>query len=216
MVNLDRNEPAPICLQAKIDYKCGDVLEKLEKVFFGKCYICETDLFSKNVEHFCAHKGNTSLKFDWNNIFLACNHCNNIKLSTDILNCTNPKHDVEDRIVYNSISYIEQPIEIKANINFKKDKLTKNTVILLNKVFNGHTKIKSRDANTLKEYFIEEMLQFQKLMLDYNKERNNKYKLAAIEENIKAELHKGSKLTAFKRQIIKNYSNYHSLMEYFD
>jgi len=215
MVNLERKEAAPTCLQAQIDYKCGDVLEKLEKVFYGKCYICETAIFSTNVEHFKPHKGNKVLKFDWNNLFLACNHCNNIKLTTEILNCTDPNHDVEERIEYNSISFIEQPIEIKANNNYN-DKLTTDTVDLLNKVYNGHTKIKTRDAIKLKEKLLQEMIQFQQLMLNYSKEKNNKYKLAEIERNIKAEIHKGSELASFKRQIIKNYSNYHNLKIYFD
>ncbi len=216
MVNINRIEPAPACLKQQIDYNCGDVLERLEKDFFGKCYICETNLFSTNIEHFIAHKGDKTLKFDWNNLFLACNHCNNIKLTTEILNCTDPKHNVEERIIYNPISYTEQDIEIKADNQFTTDVLTQNTVDVLNKVYNGHTKIKTRDAKKLKEFFLEEMMQFQKLMLDYHKEKNNKHKLAEIEKNIKTELHKGSKLTAFKRQIIKNFTNYHKLKQYFD
>jgi len=215
MVNIERKEPAPTCLQTQTDYKCGDVLEKLEKVFFGKCYICETATFSTNVEHFKAHQGDIALKFDWNNLFLACNHCNNIKLTTEILNCTDPNHDVEERIEYNSISVIEQPIEIKANNNYN-DKLTKDTVDLLNKVYNGHTKIKTIDAKKLKMSLIKEMLQFQNLMLDYYEGKNNIHKLAEIERNIKVELHKGSKLTAFKRQIIKDFENYSPLKQYFD
>jgi len=216
MVNIKRKEPAPVCLEKQIDYNCDDVLEKLEKVFFGKCYICETNLFSTNIEHFKAHQGNKSLKFDWNNLFLGCSHCNNIKLTNEILNCTESKQDVENQIIYNSISYEEQNIEIKVADKFYNDELTKNTVDLLNKVYNGHTKIKTKDAKKIKLFFLEEMMQFQSLMILYGKEKNNKLKITEIEKNIKAELHKGSKLTAFKRQIIKNFLNYKSLKQYFD
>ncbi len=60
------------------------------------------------------------------------------------------------------------------------------------------------------------MLQFRDLILKYNKERHNKLKTSENEKNIEAELHKGSKLTAFKRQIIKDFKNYHKLKQYFD
>ena len=62
MINIERKETAPDCLKKEIDYKCEDVLEKLENDFFGKCYICEKNLFSTNVEHFIAHKGDNTLK----------------------------------------------------------------------------------------------------------------------------------------------------------
>ncbi len=83
-------------------------------------------------------------------------------------------------------------------------------------MYNGHTKIKTRDANNLKEYLLEEMLQFQQLMLRYSKEKHNKFKISEIEKHIEAELHKGSKLTGFKRQVIKTFKNYHELKQYFD
>ncbi len=215
MINITRKEKAPDCLKKQTNYNCEDVLEKLEKDFLGKCYICETNQFSTNVEHFKAHKGNKKLKFDWENLYLACNHCNNIKLTTDILDCTNPKQNVEEQIIYNSISEIKEKIKIKVNELYKNDKLTLQTVDILNKVYNGHTKIKEIDANNLKIYFLEEMLYFQGLMLKYNKEKFNEKKLSKIESKIEDELHKGSKLTAFKRQIIKKY-NYKKLQKYFD
>ena len=59
------------------------------------------------------------------------------------------------------------------------------------------------------------MLQFQQLMLEYSKEKHNKFKTSEIENNIEAELHKGSKLTAFKRQIVKDFKNYHKFKQYF-
>jgi len=216
MINIERTEIAPDCLKKEIDYNCGDVLEKLEADFLGKCYMCETDLFSTNIEHFKPHKDNKKLKFDWKNLFLAYDRCNNIKLTNEILDCTNPEFDVEKRLVYKSIFYVEQDIEIEVDTAYKNESLTKNTVVLLNKIYNGHTKIKTRDAKKIKEYFLEEMLQFQQLMLKYSKEKHNKLKVNEIEKNIKSELHKGSKLTAFKRQIIENYKNYHHLKQYFD
>lgn len=45
-----------------------------------------------------SHKGNLDLKFDWDNLFLSCKHCNNTKGDRfdNILNCMD--EDVEDCI----------------------------------------------------------------------------------------------------------------------
>lgn len=215
MINIQRKESMPECLKKEIDYKCGDVLDKLEKDFYDKCYICETDLFSINVEHFIPHKGDKKLKYDWNNLFRACSYCNSIKRTTEILNCTDENSGIEDKIIYNPIYNVEEDIRIELNAE-ENDKLAQNTVQVLNKVYNGHTPIKTKNAKKMKLALIEEMLQFQKLMSDYAKEKHNKLKTKRIEQSIAEELHKGSKLTAFKRQIIKNFENYHKLKQYFD
>ncbi len=212
MVRIIRTEIAPQCLEDQIDYKWVDVIEKLEKDFHGKCYICETDQFSINVEHFIPHKGIPLLKFKWENLFFACNHCNNIKLATEILDCTNPNFD-NDCIQFTPIFFIESDIKITT---VKTDNVTKNTVDLLNKVYNGHTTIKTKDAEKLKKYLVEEMLTFQNLMLKYSKKKHNEYERDKIEKKISYELSKRSKLTAFKRQVIKDIAGYSNFKQFFD
>ncbi len=213
MINITRKETAPDCLKKQTDYNCDDVLEKLETDFFGKCYICETNLFSTNIEHFKAHQNDKKLKFEWTNLFLACGHCNNIKSTTEILNCTVPKHDVENKITYKPLYLPANEVKISTT---ESDELSLNTINILNKVYNGHTKIKKRDGLTLKEYLVEEMLSFHNLILNYSRAKHNKIKLSRMEICIKEELHKGSKLTAFKRQIIKDNTKYHQFKKYFD
>jgi len=213
MIYIQRKESKPTCLDKKIDYKCGDVLQKLQNDFYGKCYICETAPSSTNVEHFIPHNNNITLKFDWNNLFLACSHCNNIKLQTHILNCT-VLTDIENRIEFGEITDVRTSVTIKCKENYQNDKLTKDTVDLLIKVYNGHTEIKMIDANKLKEKLVEDIIYFKKLLLDYSKERYNELKVKSIEEKIKEELHKGSKLTAFKRQIVRE--KYKEFEKYFD
>ncbi len=201
MINIARTETAPDCLKKQQNYECENVLEKLKIDFFGKCYICETSLFSTNVEHFKAHRGDKKLKFEWTNLFLACGHCNNIKLSTDILNCTDSKHDVENWISYKPIFVPVGEVEISAK---RKNKLTIDTVNILNKVYNGHTNIKTTDAQKIKDEIVKEMIVLQRLLLQYSKEKYNELEITDIEKDIRKKLHKGSKLTAFKRQVIKD------------
>ena len=106
MLFFEKSQPAPACLKiekkkANGDYKCGDVLPRLKKDFKNKCYICEQkEPTSINVEHFIPHKGDSELKFSWDNLFWSCAHCNNIKSDkyNNILNCTDINDDVEQNL----------------------------------------------------------------------------------------------------------------------
>lgn len=54
----------------------------MRKNFHNECYICEMDnLQDPQVEHLRPHFNgkNIDLKFDWNNLFWSCGHCNSVK-----------------------------------------------------------------------------------------------------------------------------------------
>lgn len=87
MVKVKRSMPAPESLEAEKakangSYEKADVVERLRKDFHNKCYICEMDnLQDPQVEHLKPHFNgkNKDLKFDWNNLFWSCGHCNGVK-----------------------------------------------------------------------------------------------------------------------------------------
>lgn len=87
MVRVKRSMPAPESLEieknkASGSYEKTDVVERLRKDFHNKCYICEMDnLQDPQVEHLRPHFNgkNIDLKFDWNNLFWSCGHCNSVK-----------------------------------------------------------------------------------------------------------------------------------------
>ncbi len=101
MVKVERSFPAPESLAveaAKINgsYKEKDVTERLKKDFHDKCYICEIKgLQDPEVEHLLPHKNGKypERKFDWNNLFWCCGHCNSIKnngkYDSGIIDCCN-------------------------------------------------------------------------------------------------------------------------------
>ena len=61
-------------------YNTPEVNAALKEMFHGKCYICENrQIVSYQIEHLNPHRGNTELKFDWDNLFLSCAYCNNTK-----------------------------------------------------------------------------------------------------------------------------------------
>lgn len=85
-------------------YNIPEVVNALKEEFHDKCYICEQkNIKNINIEHFKPHKGsNKELMFDWNNLYYACGHCNNLKLSKydNILDPGNSEEDVEESIHY--------------------------------------------------------------------------------------------------------------------
>lgn len=87
MVKIERTPVAPASLateKAKQSgtYRGNDVVQQLHQDFYGKCYLCEIDqLQSVEVEHLKAHHNGADRdrKFDWNNLFYSCAHCNGVK-----------------------------------------------------------------------------------------------------------------------------------------
>lgn len=89
MVRVERSYPAPKSLETEStkpngSYNQKDVTERLKRDFHDKCYICELKgLQDPEVEHLLPHKNGKypQRKFDWDNLFWCCGHCNRIKNS---------------------------------------------------------------------------------------------------------------------------------------
>lgn len=87
MVKVQRSFPAPASLETESRKLSGsycepDVIERLKQDFHNKCYICELkDLQDTEVEHLVPHHNGRypERKFDWNNLFWSCGHCNKVK-----------------------------------------------------------------------------------------------------------------------------------------
>ena len=74
--------PDGVTISREEDYRSGIVFQMLVEDCHDKCYICEDSVHTApNVEHRIPHNGDIALKYDWNNLFLACSHCNNTKLN---------------------------------------------------------------------------------------------------------------------------------------
>lgn len=211
MINIVKSQPAPECLaiekdKANGDYKCGDVQTRVKADFHNKCYICENSKpTSINIEHFRPHRGNKDLMFDWNNLFFACFHCNNLKSDdfTDILDCTNPTHNINDWI-----EFIIEPIG-DASINFptfiseRTDIETQNTIRLLEKVFKGSTQQKQIEAENLRDLLIEEIRNFYSYILDFLRPTTSLDRKTYCHQMIVEFLRPQYSFTSFKITIIK-------------
>lgn len=87
MVKVERSMPAPESLEteskkANGSYCESDVVERLKADFHDKCYICGLNrLQDPEIDHLLPHKNGKypDRKFDWNNLFWCCRHCNSVK-----------------------------------------------------------------------------------------------------------------------------------------
>lgn len=192
-------------------YNTLDVFDALNEMFHGKCYLCE-QRGSYQIEHLVPHKGDKNLEFNWNNLLLACPHCNNIKKEkyTPILDCT--KEDVDKKIAFRKKGYwgTEEHLEFTALTNEPE---TQMTVELLKEIHSGSTPQKRAEAKILYVRIIKSMREFKNYVLEYE-ESNGQIKLDIL-ELIKRELRPTSEFTAFKRWLIRDAENkYPELQQY--
>lgn len=222
MIYLEKSQPAPECLEkekakANGNYRCGNVLEKLKKDFKNKCYICEfKEPSSINVEHHIPHQNNKDLKFNWDNLFWSCYHCNHIKSNKfqNILNCTVKTDNVETDLKY---IFEPLPFEIVSIEVLKDEERVRNTRELLLAVYNGNTPQKIIESNNLREKLRDEIIDFRKYLVDYFKDIYSDEDKEYFLIRIKGHLNKASYFTAFKRWIIrKNEQLYKEFGQYLD
>jgi hypothetical protein len=211
MIYIQKTMPAPDCLalekaKAHGTYNCEGVLAQNKIDFKNKCYICEDkEPHAINTEHFVPHRGNNDLKFDWENLFFCCSHCNNTKLAIakydEILNCTIETDDVEVNIKYNINPFPMEKAVILAVTNNQK---TLNTVDLLLEVYNGTTPLKKIESANLRSKLLKEIRDFQTLLFEFYDDSYNAEEKEEIKNKIIRQLRPTSNFTAFKKWIIKD------------
>lgn len=145
MVKIERSFPAPESLaeeakKAHGRYDKQDVIERLKKDFHNKCYICEIkELQDPNVGHLLPHKNGKypERKFDWENLFWSCGHCNGIKNNSKydegILDCCKQEPEkylhfqLRDDDVVIDMSDLDNDIQKRTALLIKEAFSMKNT-----------------------------------------------------------------------------------------
>lgn len=197
MVYFKKSQPSPTITTS---HNTSEIVERLEKDFHNKCYICEEKKPKEiNVEHFVAHQGDSILRLDWNNLFLSCAHCNNIKSNdyNNLLNCTVLENNVDTALHYYCNPMPKEKPVFDILIPSTKAIQSKE---LLEKCFNGeHTGQKKLEGSNLRSLLLKEIRKFQELLFDYEEDNDDSYLV-----KIKYELSNKSAFTAFKRWIIRD------------
>jgi len=201
MVRLNKSQlPAGTAINASQDYRKGEVLRILAADCHDKCYICEDKPTTINVEHITPHRNDPALKFDWNNLFIACGHCNNIKGTKHdgILDPT--QCDPEDQIAL-SIE-ITNGITERVNVSsLNNDDSTIKTAELLSLVYNGgSTDIKEIECSNLRNsYLMPNIRLFYQYIRNFRDEPDLGY-----DKDIRNEIARSSIFAAFKRNIVRD------------
>ncbi len=217
MVKVERSHPAPISLEAekkKVSgtYNKSDVTEQLRKDFNEKCYICELgDLTDAEVEHLKPHENGKYIerKFDWNNLFLVCPHCNKIKkkkiYSKGIIDCC--ERDPEELI---ELAYQNEEVVVCAKV--KKDEEVELTVQLLDEVYNlRNTGIRRIASEARMKKLSLEMRFLYKQLERYTENVASK----RLNKSMRGILSRSSAFSAFKRGYVRaNIEKYPELQEY--
>ena len=206
MVKIERSYPEPPSLKqerkkASGSYAKEDVVQQLRLDFHNKCYICELkDLQDPQVEHLLPHKGkDKERKFDWDNLFWACPHCNGVKNQSKyeekILDCC--KVDPEQRIYFR---YVDKNVIIEARR--REDEMAVMTAELVQEVFN----IRNTGMRVIKSnYRMKELAREMNLLYRNLSQYKEKPDSRIVCRKIQALLKRDSAFAAFKRCYIREH-----------
>ena len=182
-------------------YNTPEVNAALAEMFFGKCYICEnkTGISSYQIEHLKPHGEKADLKYDWNNLFWACAHCNNIKSAKydPILNCS--QIDVDRKIAFRKEGYFGKDEKFDF-IALEESEEISNTIALLREAYYGSTSQKMMEAVNIRRNLRRNLSDFKNLVREYYEAED--YDKKDIECAIRSELAPSAAFTAFKRWLI--------------
>ena len=195
-------------------YNKPEVNEALIEMFRGKCYICENkdSISSYQIEHLKPHRGDLELKYDWNNLFWSCAHCNNIKNAKyePILDCS--QVEVDKKIAFRKEGFFGTQ-ENYVFIPLEDDQETNNTVALLQDAYYGSTPQKKIEATNIRKVLRTELSKFKNLIREY--EEAQEYDKEDLKCAIRREVKDNSAFTAFKRWILwDNKEKYDELVRF--
>lgn len=217
MVKIKRTFPAPSSLETESKkvsgtYNKPDVVEQLAMDFHNKCYICELkELQDPQVEHLLPHKNGQypERKFDWNNLFWACGHCNGVKnqekYDCGIVDCCN--QDPEKLI-----SFRLENGEVNVLSKDSTDEKSVLTADLVYEVFNTtNTGMRVRKSALRLKELNKEMNILYDTLEDYRKKPNS----IVVQKTLAAILRRESAFAAFKRCYVReNINKFPQLKEY--
>ena len=204
-------EPAQLSLErmkASGTYRHPDIIAVIKKDFYNRCYLCEDNPQSINIEHLVPHRDNHELIFKWENLFWSCSHCNNIKLAKydDILDCT-VQPDIEEILIYNFEPFPTEEVKIEIVPSYKEAIQANQTQALLLDVFNGTTTLKSIESNGLRKFITTELINLQGLLRDLDNENKSEEEIADIKLKLTTALSPKSLFASFKRSKVKSMPN---------
>lgn len=207
MINIIRDPQIPDALSKN---SFAGVKEALIKMQHYKCYLCESkESVTTHIEHF-KPKSKEGAKFEWENLLLACDHCNSIKNYVadkiegfELLDCTNFDTIITDEIAFYCGGMPREKVRIEPVISDGASKAVEDTVYLLNQIFNYNSESLAFDAKALTDEAIKEVKKLMDLIHEYEYESHTGAKKARMLSDMHDMLSIESPFTAFKIWYIK-------------
>ena len=212
MIKIERSPNPPESLKEKKKYDGKDVVLLLKHDFYDKCYICGIKpVQDPEIEHLLPHKNGTypERKFDWNNLFFSCSHCNSVKKQSkhdkNVLDCC--KRDPEELLDF-KINRENVLIDVKDN----KDIEAKTTANLVNEVFNKtNTGMRIHKCQVRVDELLKEMNTLYDILEKYQGGNCS----VIIRHSLKGLLDRKSPFAEFKRSYIRHQKDrYPELMRF--
>ena len=217
MVKVERSFPAPESLAEEAKKVTGrydkpDVIARLKKDFHNKCYICEMkELQDPNVEHLLPHKNGKywERKFDWQNLFWSCGHCNAIKNKSKydegIIDCC--RLDPE-KYLYFKIEKNDVTIDVK-DLN---DEIYKRTALLITETFSlKNTGMRIHSSDERLKLLQKEM----NILYGQLEKMHNNPDSKIVMRTLRCLLKRESAFAAFKRCYVREHAiEYPTLQQY--
>lgn len=204
MFNVMRTRPAPNSLLAQKKYDGDDVHSALQECFHEKCYLCETKKpLDINIEHFDPHMGDLRKKFSWDNLYLVCSRCNNIKLTKydNLLDCCSGS--VWDRVKLIP-GFSPKAKKFIITPQFHDDK-TIETAQLLDEIYNNDNTMNKRlTARSLRAQVVQTTHKLTQHMIAYYSEDSTDEEKENAFNKIKVMIKKTYPYSAFCRWMIKD------------
>ena len=156
MFNVKRPQPGP---DVKRNYLSDEIVFELEKIFYGKCYLCEDMVAHPQIDHFIPVEIDATKRYEWSNLYYSCPRCNNIKSTAcDLLDCCDEKTDVFKQIKCLCATNTTDDVLVEAQSD---DIKTQNTVRLLYRCYNeNNTAIRCISRKQLHEKIFRKYAEF--------------------------------------------------------
>lgn len=199
MIRVNKTVEIPPSLQVEncTHYDGQDVQKTLVNDQFGKCYLCEQNPGKDfEIEHLKPKSEGYSpeLKYEWTNLFLACKYCNGRKPNN--LEILNPLiHNIED-CISQRIDYYSKKVEFHSTSD---DLSTRQTIELLDRLFNGKSHIRDVKSKVLFDDLNREISFFLEMLIQHKTDGNKQNKQIIIDL-----LHLSKEFLGVKYWIIKD------------
>lgn len=212
MIKIERSSKVPESLKQKREYNSYDVVMQLKHDFHDKCYICGIKpVQDPEIEHLLPHKNGKypERKYDWQNLFWSCGHCNSIKnqqkYDENVLDCCQRDPEL-------LIDFMLKDDTVSVNAKDDSDKETIVTAQLVNEVFNKtNTEMRVHKCQVRVDELFKEM---NALLDTLEKYKTNEHSII-VQRTLRGLLDRKSPFAEFKRNYVRIHQDiYPKLIEF--